>query len=602
MLLKVACSPETFYDQSSNDSGIDMCLGLSRSPLPGETASPASYNHRTSASPMPGLTEFNNHSPDHLLSPNSPNSVHDLMFSSVDNTTALPPQKKYLGVRVRMPVKEILKRLRGTSDVTSVDPEKKTTRTPSKVSGLRGRVHPYAERRVKQNKTKPEKATEVVDDLEILVEVLQADLLKSQSKSLEKAILDYELDSLDKIYRELQADKQEIDIYPIIPCMPACQKSREIPSPYQDCNSQYRCTELAENPICSSVPDLISRSFHSTDIYNPSSGVLMNDTVDCRTQTTCVDSRNDFQVPSPQSNLLSCPQGSFQDEHSETMYSCTDTPHDLKACSKLSFQQDPSAFSFFQFQLHREETLLRTIPAHELLAVDKNGNTLLHKAVMQGKRASTYALANKMASLNAINVVDNNGRTPLHLAAEKNQHLMVSDLISLGGNINKKDNLGKTPLHLCAENGYHRVLEVLKNMKELGTDLEVDATDNNGLTPLHCSVLAHSAAVKEYEKCSLKPELKKFLTLRKEYLLDGMDILLQMGANPYKQVPNSCKTAMHLANEEGDQELLHFFERHSLKIYDFLYEDYASYSMLNALNDVPCFDSAYKSQTLFSFY
>lgn len=37
---------------------------------------------------------------------------------------------------------------------------------------------------------------------------------------------------------------------------------------------------------------------------------------------------------------------------------------------------------------------------------------------------------------------------------------MVSDLISLGANVNEQDSLGKTPLHLCAENGYLRVLEV----------------------------------------------------------------------------------------------------------------------------------------------
>lgn len=37
---------------------------------------------------------------------------------------------------------------------------------------------------------------------------------------------------------------------------------------------------------------------------------------------------------------------------------------------------------------------------------------------------------------------------------------MVSDLISLGANVNEQDSSGKTPLHLCAEHGYLRVLEV----------------------------------------------------------------------------------------------------------------------------------------------
>ncbi len=51
-------------------------------------------------------------------------------------------------------------------------------------------------------------------------------------------------------------------------------------------------------------------------------------------------------------------------------------------------------------------------------------------------------------------------QTPLHLAAQKNQHFMVADLVSLGANINVKDRYGKTCLHLSAENGYIRVLEV----------------------------------------------------------------------------------------------------------------------------------------------
>lgn len=51
-------------------------------------------------------------------------------------------------------------------------------------------------------------------------------------------------------------------------------------------------------------------------------------------------------------------------------------------------------------------------------------------------------------------------QTPLHLAAQKNQHFMVADLVSLGANVNAKDRYGKTCLHLSAENGYIRVLEV----------------------------------------------------------------------------------------------------------------------------------------------
>lgn len=51
-------------------------------------------------------------------------------------------------------------------------------------------------------------------------------------------------------------------------------------------------------------------------------------------------------------------------------------------------------------------------------------------------------------------------QTALHLAAQRNQHLIVADLISLGANVNARDQYGKTCLHLSAEFGYIRVLEV----------------------------------------------------------------------------------------------------------------------------------------------
>ncbi|XP_010217747.1 PREDICTED: uncharacterized protein LOC104572292 [Tinamus guttatus] len=202
----------------------------------------------------------------------------------------------------------------------------------------------------------------------------------------------------------------------------------------------------------------------------------------------------------------------------------------------ISFkQQDLSAISFFQFQLHREESLLRNISLDKLLAPDENGNRLLHKAVSQGRRALTYVLARRFASLNKIDEKDAEKRTALHLAAEKNQHLMVSDLISLGANVNEQDSLGKTPLHLCAENGYLRVLQVLKNFKENGMGVEVNLTDHYGLTPLHCAALSHTVLVMESQKTDTSSDMGRFLKLRRDQVLEGINCLLQMGGKPELQ-------------------------------------------------------------------
>ncbi|KAL9825984.1 uncharacterized protein GJ701_014169 [Geothlypis trichas] len=226
-------------------------------------------------------------------------------------------------------------------------------------------------------------------------------------------------------------------------------------------------------------------------------------------------------VPSLAEMLLEAPRGS------------PDVEGHLRLTPNSFTRQDLSALSFFQFQLRREENLLRNIPEEELLAPDENGNRLLHKAVAQGRRALTFALAQRFASLNKIDEKDAEKRTALHLAAEKNQHLMVSDLISLGANVNEQDGSGKTALHLCAENGYLRVLQVLKSCKNNGLRVQVDLPDHHGLTALHRAVLAHTALVTGPQ--SRDSGAGRLLSLRRAQILEGIVCLLQMGAQPRLQ-------------------------------------------------------------------
>ncbi|XP_050839577.1 uncharacterized protein LOC108963271 isoform X2 [Serinus canaria] len=231
-------------------------------------------------------------------------------------------------------------------------------------------------------------------------------------------------------------------------------------------------------------------------------------------------------------------------------------------------RQDLSALSFFQFQLRREENLLRNIPEEKLLAPDENGNRLLHKAVAQGRRALTFALAQRFASLNKIDEKDAEKRTALHLAAEKNQHLMVSDLISLGANVNQQDSSGKTALHLSAEHGYLRVLQVLKSCKSHGLCVEVDLPDHHGLTPLHCAALAHTVLVAESQSSARDSSTGRLLRLRRAQILEGILCLLQMGAKPQLQVLNSCGASTPCLKLEENTELMSLLQTHQPQAQD----------------------------------
>ncbi|KAH9153932.1 hypothetical protein LEN26_003473, partial [Aphanomyces euteiches] len=66
------------------------------------------------------------------------------------------------------------------------------------------------------------------------------------------------------------------------------------------------------------------------------------------------------------------------------------------------------------------------------------------------------------------------------VAAADENVLMVQDLLSYGADANAKDNEGNTPLHIAAKNGY-----VNTTMELLGRNADVEEPNNNGWRPLH---------------------------------------------------------------------------------------------------------------------
>jgi ankyrin repeat protein len=87
---------------------------------------------------------------------------------------------------------------------------------------------------------------------------------------------------------------------------------------------------------------------------------------------------------------------------------------------------------------------------------------------------------------------DEDGFTPLHLAAANGYKSMVEFLLSIKADVNAKDNAGSTPLHqAAAADGEHSdIVELL-----LARKADVNAADKQGLTPLHYALLADNPDV-----------------------------------------------------------------------------------------------------------
>ncbi|XP_043926892.1 NF-kappa-B inhibitor zeta [Protopterus annectens] len=216
--------------------------------------------------------------------------------------------------------------------------------------------------------------------------------------------------------------------------------------------------------------------------------------------------------------------------------------------------------SFFQWQIEQEENKLTNVTHDQLLAKDSDGDTLLHISVAQGRRALSYVLARKMAALCMLDVKEHNGQSALQVAVAANQHLIVQDLVSLGAQVNTTDCWGRTPLHVCAEKGFAQVLQALqKGARTSVQQMDLEATNYDGLTALHCAAVAHNAVVHELQRSQPRsPEMQELL-LKNKGLVDTVKTLIQMGASVEAKDRKSGRTTLHLAAEEANVELLRVF-------------------------------------------
>ncbi|XP_035533710.1 NF-kappa-B inhibitor zeta [Morone saxatilis] len=228
-------------------------------------------------------------------------------------------------------------------------------------------------------------------------------------------------------------------------------------------------------------------------------------------------------------------------------------------------QEAPTAevkMTLFHWQIQQEAQKLEGISPELLNMQDVDGDTFLHIAVAQGRRALVYVLAAHMARCGSVDVKEHNGQTALQLAAATNQHLIIHDLLTHGAQINTRDLWGRSPLHVCAEKGHLLSLQSIWRTLSEGDrqPLDIEMFNYDGLTPLHAAVLTHNAVVKELRNlgnpCSY---MKMELGQRRQKHVECIKTLLLMGASFGTRDLKSGRTCLHMASEEANLELLSIF-------------------------------------------
>ncbi|XP_077432167.1 NF-kappa-B inhibitor delta [Vanacampus margaritifer] len=202
--------------------------------------------------------------------------------------------------------------------------------------------------------------------------------------------------------------------------------------------------------------------------------------------------------------------------------------------------------------LEKARMLLRDMDHGRIICQDEDGDTILHIYAAKGLREWAFAAAEKLRDLGKLDAKEHKGKTALLVAVTANQPDIVQDLLSFGADINTCDVKGQSALHLAAHDGLPRILQVILSNRPA---VNLEARDFEGMTPLHCAAISHSATMKDLFAYGMADVNLQAKAAEK---LSCVEMLLNAGASPLSQEIKSSKTVLHLAVKEGNVNLLHY--------------------------------------------
>jgi hypothetical protein len=152
------------------------------------------------------------------------------------------------------------------------------------------------------------------------------------------------------------------------------------------------------------------------------------------------------------------------------------------------------------------------------------------------------------------------GYNPLHLACFGGHVSIVGLLLSRSAELlHSTDRHGKTGLHIAAMHGHYQMMEVL-----LGQGAEINATDKNGWTPLHCSAKGENRFLTVNVFTDTQIIIIFFSPFHFIFLagfLDVVKLLTESGASPKSETNYGCAPIWFAASEGHNDVLKYLMHR-----------------------------------------
>ena len=200
-----------------------------------------------------------------------------------------------------------------------------------------------------------------------------------------------------------------------------------------------------------------------------------------------------------------------------------------------------------------------------LNAVDRNGSSALHVSLNSGHRNTSLFLIEVGATVNRPRRYDS-GETPMHVAARLGDSVIMAACLRRGaGRPDVYSSDGTTPLHVAARERNAGCVDLLCTASRRST---VNCVDKSQLTPLHCAVnssaldvvrtlLRHGANPNVVDRDGLAPlHYAAAATHPPMFSHSGViDLLIAHGANVSLQ-DSQRRTPLHLAAAVGNASLV----------------------------------------------